>query len=104
MRRKCEGFSVDVTLLVLSMLQNNFILRSYSHGAKLYCRNQKTDNLNQGVFILMFHCDATRSILLYFRDEHNRNVLTLRWECEDKLYIILGCRMQGIDNMQLIGC
>jgi len=36
MRRKCEGFSVDVTLLVLSMLQNNFILRSYSHGEKLY--------------------------------------------------------------------
>ena len=29
MRRKCEGFSVDVTLLVLSMLQNNFIIRSY---------------------------------------------------------------------------
>ena len=29
MRRKCEGFSVDVTLLVLSMLQNNFMVRSY---------------------------------------------------------------------------
>jgi len=43
-------------------------------------------------------------VLFYFRDEHNKNVLTLRWECEDKLYIILGCRMQGIDNMQLIGC
>jgi len=43
-------------------------------------------------------------VLFYFRDEHNKNVLTLRGECEDKLYIILGCRMQGIDNMQLIVC
>lgn len=76
------------------------MVRNYT----LYCRNQKTDNLNQGVLILMFHCDANRSILLYFRDEHNKNVLTLPTECEDKLYIILGCRMQGIDNMQLIGC
>ena len=66
MRRKCEGFSVDVTLLVLFMLQNNlyYALIAMVRNYTLYCRNQKTDNLNQGVFILMFHCDANRSILL----------------------------------------
>ena len=66
MRRKCEGFSVDVTLLVLSMLQNKFIIRSYP---KAMVRNytveiRKPIILNQSVFIFMFHCDVNHSNLL----------------------------------------